>query len=500
MISTAFASVAAAIFTVFILIRFRRRSRVSNLPPAVPGLPLIGNLLQLKDKKPHQTFTKWAQIYGPIYTIKTGASTMVVLNSTEVAKEAMVAKYSSISNRKLSKALTLLTSNKRMVAMSDYGEFHKMVKRYILTSLLGANAQKQNYGIRETLINNVVKFLYSDLSDNPNDAVNLRKSFQPELFRLAMKQALNLEPESIYVEELGRELSKEEIFNVLVVDPMMGAIEVDWRDFFPYLRWVPNRSFENKLKRMLMRRAAVMQVLITKRKNSKQSKEEISCYLDFLLSQGTLTDEEIISLVWEAVIESSDTTLVTTEWAMFELSKNPNKQERLYQEIQQVCGSENVTDEHLSRMPYLNCVFHETLRRHSPVPIVPLRYAHEDTQIGGFNILAGSEIAINLYGCNMDKVQWDEPNEWKPERFIDSKYEQMDSYKTMAFGAGKRICAGSLQASSIACTAIGRLVQEFEWRLKEGEEANVVTVQLTNLKLEPLLAYIKPRSTNDACL
>lgn len=95
-------------------------------------------------------------------------------------------------------------------------------------------------------------------------------------------QALNLEPESIYVEELGKELSKEEIFNVLVVDPMMGAIEVDWRDFFPYLRWVPNRSFENKLKRMLMRRAAVMQVLITKRKNSKQSKEVLLIYFYFV--------------------------------------------------------------------------------------------------------------------------------------------------------------------------------------------------------------------------
>lgn len=48
--------------------------------------------------------------------------------------------------------------------------------------------------------------------------------------------------------------------------------------------------------------------------------------MDFLLSQSTLTDEEIMSLVWEEVIEASDTTLVTTEWAMFEISKNPNKQ------------------------------------------------------------------------------------------------------------------------------------------------------------------------------
>jgi hypothetical protein len=54
---------------------------------AVSGLPLIGNLHQLKEKKPHQTFTKWAEIYGPIYTIRTGSSTVVVLNSAQVAKE-----------------------------------------------------------------------------------------------------------------------------------------------------------------------------------------------------------------------------------------------------------------------------------------------------------------------------------------------------------------------------------------------------------------------------
>jgi ent-kaurene oxidase len=53
----------------------------------VPGWPVIGNLLQLKEKKPHKTFLRWAEAYGPIYSIKTGASTVIVLNSTEVAKE-----------------------------------------------------------------------------------------------------------------------------------------------------------------------------------------------------------------------------------------------------------------------------------------------------------------------------------------------------------------------------------------------------------------------------
>lgn len=55
----------------------------------VPGLPLVGNLLQLKEKKPHKTFTKWAEIYGPVYSIRTGSNTLVVLNSNDVVKEVV---------------------------------------------------------------------------------------------------------------------------------------------------------------------------------------------------------------------------------------------------------------------------------------------------------------------------------------------------------------------------------------------------------------------------
>ncbi|RRT51543.1 hypothetical protein B296_00050509 [Ensete ventricosum] len=440
--------------------------------------------------------------------------------------QAMVTKFSSISTRKLSKALMLLTSNKSMVAMSDYGDFHRMVKRYVLTSLLGTNAQlkctrilygigyqKHNRGYRDTMIRNVLNILHSEVKSDPSRAIEFRTPFQAEIFRLSLKQviflqALGQDVESIFVEELGKEMTKKEIFNILVVDPMMGAIEVDWRDFFPYLSWIPNRSFETKIQGMVTRKMAVTRALIMEQKKRRERGEEINCYLDFLLSENTLTEEQLTTLVWEAIIEASDTTVVTTEWAMFELAKNPECQHQiesplalqdlLYHEIRQVCGSENVTEEHLPQMSYLNAVFHEALRRHSPVPIVPLRYATEDTQLGGFNIQAGSEIAINLYACNMDKMQWEEPEEWKPERFLSDKLEQTDMHKTMAFGAGKRACAGILQAMLISCMAIARFVQEFQWRLKEGEEANVLTVQLTTHKLHPMQAYITPREADSA--
>ena len=53
----------------------------------------------------------------------------------------MINKFSSISTRKMSKALFSLTSQKTMVAMSDYGDEHKMLKKRILANLLGPNPQ-----------------------------------------------------------------------------------------------------------------------------------------------------------------------------------------------------------------------------------------------------------------------------------------------------------------------------------------------------------------------
>lgn len=94
----------------------------------------------------------------------------------------------------------------------------------------------------------------------------------------------------------------------------------------------------------------------------------------------------------------------------------------------------------------------------------------------------------------MDKNVWESPEEWKPERFLDGKHDHMELHKTAAFGGGKRACAGALQAMLISCMTIAGLVQEFEWKLADGEKDNVDTLGLTNQKLHPLRAIIKPRT------
>lgn len=269
--------------------------------------------------------------------------------------------------------------------------------------------------------------------------------------------------------------------------------EVDWRDFFPYLSWVPNKNFEEKVTTIESRRTAVMRSLIKQRKKRIEGGEARASYLDFLLAENTLTDDQLMMLLFEVVMAGTDTTLMTTEWAMFEIARHPEIQERLYREIQEVCGEDRVTEDHLPRLPYLNAVFHETLRLHPAASVLPPRFVHETTTLGGYEIPAGTELMINVYGCNIDKKVWEEPEEWRPERFLDDDFNIKDMYKTMSFGAGSRTCPGSSQATSISCAAIARFVQEFTWRVREGDEDKADTVQFMGNKLQPLFVHLTPR-------
>ncbi|KAI3686729.1 hypothetical protein L1987_80413 [Smallanthus sonchifolius] len=250
-----------------------------------------------------------------------------------------------------------------MVAMSDYDDYHKTVKRHMLTSVLGPNAQKKHRVHRDIMMENLSNRLHAFVKNSPEDEVDLRKIFQSELFGIAMKQTMGKDVESLYVEDLKITMNRDEIFQVLVVDPMMGAIDVDWRDFFPYLKWVPNKKFENTIQSMYFRREAVMKALIKVHKKRIASGEKLNSYIDYLLSEAqTLTDLQLLMSLWEPIIESSDTTMVSTEWAMYELAKNPKIQ-----------------------------------------------------------------LAVNIYGCNMEKTV---PEEWNPEKFM---MENETTERTMAF-------------------------------------------------------------------
>jgi hypothetical protein len=69
-------------------------------------------------KDPHLQFQKWAQEYGPVYSLMLGTKTMIVLSSDQAVKDLLDKKSANYSARPdLYTAQTLMSGDKRMVLM-----------------------------------------------------------------------------------------------------------------------------------------------------------------------------------------------------------------------------------------------------------------------------------------------------------------------------------------------------------------------------------------------
>ncbi len=74
-------------------------------------------------------------------------------------------------------------------------------------------------------------------------------------------------PEKVDCPELGV-VTKQDIFDACISNPMKAFVEIDWRDFFPAFKWVPNKTLENKIKAIERRRTLIMKGLVQEQRKS----------------------------------------------------------------------------------------------------------------------------------------------------------------------------------------------------------------------------------------
>jgi len=176
----------------------------------------------------------------------------------------------------------------------------------------------------------------------------------------------------------------------------------------------------------------------------------------------------------------TDTTSVATQWAMAELINRPETYKKLQDEINSVVGPTRlVRESDIPNLPYLRTVVKETLRLHPSAPII-LRECGEDCSVNGYLVEAKTRVLINVYAIMRDPEMWTDPDEFAPERFLESSDEKIgehqiefkgQNFRYQPFGSGRRGCAGASLAMLVVHAAVGSLVQCFNWWMIEGEGA-----------------------------
>lgn len=94
--------------------------RPKDFPPGPPTLPLIGNLHQMPLEKPHKQFEKWANEYGPIYSLILGTQVLIVLSTDQAVKDLLERRGAIYSSRKSTHvALDIFSGGMKVLLMAS---------------------------------------------------------------------------------------------------------------------------------------------------------------------------------------------------------------------------------------------------------------------------------------------------------------------------------------------------------------------------------------------
>ena len=184
--------------------------------------------------------------------------------------------------------------------------------------------------------------------------------------------------------------------------------------------------------------------------------------------------DEIKQYLWAG----TETTALTLSWSLYLTSKHPEAAERIRREGEAVCGDREPTADDYSKLQYTRAVIQETMRLYPPVWSL-IRVAAEDDVIAGKEIKAGDRIVLFSYGAHHNAKYWDEPEEFRPERWMDKTKKQV-KYSYIPFGAGKRSCPGGAMSQVENTLALSLLLRRFRTEYVGLEPPRInATVTLT---------------------
>ena len=169
-----------------------------------------------------------------------------------------------------------------------------------------------------------------------------------------------------------------------------------------------------------------------------------------------------------------DTTSSTIEWAMAELLHNPKKLEKVRKKLQQVLGKgeQQLEEARVLELPFLRAVVKETLRLHPPAPFLVPHKSENDVELCGYMVPKNAQILVNEWAMGRDSSIWTNPNEFMPERFLESEIDfKGHDFELIPFGAGRRICPGLPLAYRTVHIVLASLLHGYDWKLANGVKA-----------------------------
>lgn len=452
----------------------------TGIPPGPMGLPLLGYLPFLGDK-PYLKFTELSKKYGPVFSFYLGSRLVVVLNDFSSIREAFVKQADNFSGRPIGFNLSFFRSSKdtKSISMTD-GPYWKDHRRFITHYLRDCGMGKNT--IEPQIMNEIEKFIAAMKSKEgkPTNFVDLiTLSVCNNVAILALGRRFEYDdPWFLAVKTLNDKIVAHNVVNF--------RIAISWLQYVPFVD-----VFISRTMRMALEKTRLMMDRVLSR--GEELPEDRTSYAAVFRAQrrsqpegekDRFSDDSLVQNIRTLMSAGTETTANTLLWSIKYMTLYPEVQEKVRHEVDEIIGRDRMpTFTDRTRTPYLEATICEIQRMSTLVPLnIPHRNRME-TNICGYRIPKSTYIISNLFGVHMDARYWNDPEQFRPERFLDGNGNLKKREEFLVFSLGKRQCLGEPLARMELYLYMASMLQHFIFEPSPGRQVN--TDSILGLTLRP---------------
>jgi cytochrome P450 len=172
-----------------------------------------------------------------------------------------------------------------------------------------------------------------------------------------------------------------------------------------------------------------------------------------------MNDQQIRDEVSGIYGAGHETTALALTWAWHALNKYPDVLAKIRAEVDALGHAVQASD--LPNLPYTLAVLEETMRLYPPVPMT-VRFAFEETTLGGTSIPKGNLVAISIRNIHRHPDYWQAPLAFQPERFLPENKGSLNRNAYMPFLTGPHMCIGNHFALIEGQLLLAMMVQTYD--------------------------------------
>uniref|UniRef100_A0A2I3MEK6 Steroid 17-alpha-hydroxylase/17,20 lyase n=2 Tax=Cercopithecinae TaxID=9528 RepID=A0A2I3MEK6_PAPAN len=452
--------VALLLLTLAYLFWPKRRCPGAKYPKSLLSLPLVGSLPFLpRHGHMHNNFFKLQKKYGPIYSVRMGTKTTVIVGHHQLAKEVLIKKGKDFSGRPQVTTLDILSNNRKGIAFADYGAHWQLHRRLAMATFALFKDGDQKL---EKIICQEISTLCDMLATHNGQTIDI--SFP--VF-VAITNVISLICFNISYKNGDPELKIVHNYNEGIIDSLGKESLVD---LFP---WLKEKFRSDSITNML-------DVLMQAKMNSDNGNAGPD------QDSELLSDNHILTTIGDIFGAGVETTTSVVKWIVAFLLHNPQVKKKLYEEIDQNVGfSRTPTISDRNRLLLLEATIREVLRIRPVAPMLIPHKANVDSSIGEFAVDKGTHVIINLWALHHNEKEWHQPDQFMPERFLNPAGTQLisPSLSYLPFGAGPRSCIGEILARQELFLIMAWLLQRFDLEVPDDG-------QLPSLEGNPKVVFL----------